>query len=209
MIQSTVYIQQKHKDEIIVYVHVFHVFYGSSHQNRHHFQQKFWMAFGFGEHPCVVKPFKNPGEAKTLGLTNTRTECQTIRHPDVCWSFWRGWAILDRSGGLCVFLIKIAKRNTGPSLGSPIFCEKNEILKLVHFHSESAISKDPEFGTLQNGRKARRKSSNQYGWSWKFFLCKNYCIGKIYLVRNSPELCIKIIKTLQYLYVCPKSWRAK
>ena len=133
MIQSTVYIQQKHKDEIIVYVHVFHVFYGSSHQNRHHFQQKFWMAFGFGEHPCVVKPFKNPGEAKTLGLTNTRTECQTIRHPDVCWSFWRGWAILDRSGGLCVFLIKIAKRNTGPSLGSPIFCEKKRDFEVGSF----------------------------------------------------------------------------
>ena len=116
----------------------FYVFYGSSQQNRHHLPKKNLNGFciclnmSFNEHGnlllskghpcgrlCVVKPSKNPGEAKTLGLTNM-PDYQA--HGSLLLKFLKGVprSILDGSGDLC-FLIKITQRNTRPSLGSSLF----------------------------------------------------------------------------------------
>ena len=140
---------------------------------------------------CIVKPSKNPGEAKTLGLKNTKMPDYQA-HGSLLLKFLKGvrWAILDGSEDLC-FLIKITKRNTGPSLGSPLFVTS----KKTRFWSKD-LKDRRKLGLFKMQEKQEENLQTIWLKFEVFFVQKLLYIGEIYLVQSRPEL---YIKTLQYL----------
>lgn len=154
-------------------------------------------------HPCGrllhCETFQKHWRGQNTWLDkNTKRMPDYQAHGSLLLKFLKGvpWAILDGSEDLC-FLIRISKRNTGPSLGSPLFVTSQK--KQTRFWSKDL--KDRRKLGLFKMQEKQEENLQTIWLKFEVFFCAKTSV----LVKSTSfKADLNFISRLCSIYVYPK-----